>query len=247
MNMDAIFTFHSIDERATVLSYRPDDLRAFVEALREEGARFATLDEILAPRESDAPRVALSFDDGIATVHRAALPLLTDLGVPAIAFVVPEWVGRHNGWPGQPVSAPRYELMSWSELRELQAAGFEIGCHSANHLRLRRLAPEVWRTELAGGRAKLEDELGVPVRHFAYPYGVHDAEAVRRVRDLYDTAVTTEMRFLGKGADVHRLPRIDSHYLRDPKRHAPLFGARTRRMLAARAWLRRLKGWLARP
>ena len=245
--MDAIFTFHSLDTSGSVLSYPPDDLRRFAEGLLAEGASLVTLDEILQPAPDERPRAALTFDDGFCSVHREALPILGGLGVPATLYAVSAWVGKNNRWPGQDPRVPTLDLMSWDELRELSAAGFEIGCHTANHVRLNALASDDWQREVEDSRARLAHELGADVRHFAYPYGVHDATVVGRVAQHYDTAVTADMGFLGTGRPAHRLPRIDAYYLRNPRRHLPIFGTRTRSYLAVRTLLRNVKALFTRP
>lgn len=242
--MDAIFTFHSIDVRGSVLSYAPDDLRRLAEGLLTEGVRLVPLDVLLDPAPEGPPRAALTFDDGFRSVHSEALPVLDELGVPATVYVVSDRVGGDNRWPGQG-KVPRFELLSWSELAELRDAGFAIGCHTANHVRLDRLAEAEWGRELEDSKRVLADELGTDVRHFAYPYGAYDRRVLQRVSELYDTAVTTEMRFLPESREPHRLPRIDTYYLRDPARRLPVFGARTRRYLAARAFLRDLRALFA--
>ena len=243
--MDAIFTFHSIDGRGSVLSYPPDDLRRLVEGLLVDGVRLVPLAEILRAPPDAHPRAALTFDDGFRSVHAQALPILDDLGTPATVYVVSDRVGRDNRWPGQG-KVPSLPLLSWSELAELRDAGFAIGSHTANHVRLDRLPEPEWKRELEDSRAALADGLGTDVRHFAYPYGVYDRRVLRRVGELYDTAVTTDMRFLPEVREPHRLPRIDVYYLRDPARRRPVFGARTRRYLAVRAFLRELRGLFAR-
>lgn len=251
--MDAILTFHSIDESGSVLSFAPDDLRRLLEGLLAEGVSFVDPGELLEPPAGADPlphRVALTFDDGIVSVHREAAPLLAEFGVPAVLYPVSDWVGRTNAWPGQPADAPRFELMSWDTLRELVAAGMTIGCHTANHPHLADGAVVDWERELDASRARLEDELGVEVRHFAYPYGTHGDDAVAQVAPRFTTAVTTELGYLpsaDSGRLPHRLPRLDTYYLRDPDRRLPLFGAATRRYLAARGVARRLRGLFSRP
>ncbi len=242
--MDAILAFHSIDDSGSVLSYRQDELARLIGGLRAEGVRFARLGELLAPADDSLPRVAITFDDGMRSVRKAALPVLWKSRVPFTVFVVSQWVGRDNRWPTQPAGIPRFELMDWSELEELCAAGGEIGDHTANHVHLRGLALEELERELDDSRRALEDRLNVEVRHLAFPYGSHDAGAVAHVREGYDAAVTTRLAFLPEPAarDLHLLPRLDAYYLRDPSRCLPLFGTRSRARLALRALLRRVKG-----
>jgi peptidoglycan/xylan/chitin deacetylase (PgdA/CDA1 family) len=239
--MDAIFTFHSIDDGGSVLSYRASELRAALEGLLEDGVRVVPLAELLHADPAGGPRAALTFDDGLRSVHRWALPLLLELGLPALVYVVTDRVGRDNRWPGQDPAVPRFELMSWAELGELARAGVSIGSHTQSHARLDRLADEELDAELLLSRRRIEDELGVPAAHFAFPCGVHDPRSVERAARVYDTAVTTEMRFLQRAREPHRLPRIESYYLRSAAQHRPWFGRRTRAYLAARAFLRRLR------
>lgn len=241
---DAIFTFHSIDEEGSVLSYRPDALARFVEGLLEEGVAIVPPSRLLAASRDGRPRAALTFDDAFASAHRHALPLLERLGVPAVTYVVSGRVGGDNRWPGQPASAPTGRLMSWSELGEWVAAGLEVGSHTETHPRLTALDATALERELAASRARLEDRLGVPVGQLAYPYGLASDAVARRAAEVYDLAVTTRMRFLRPGAPPHRLPRIDTYYLRAPGARAPVFGRRSRLRLRARAALRELRGLL---
>lgn len=238
--MDAIFTFHSIDPSPLLLSYSRDDFEMFLDALAEERVRIVPLAELLEPASDGVHRAVLTFDDGLLTVRAAALPILLRRAVPATAYVVSDWVGRTNRWPSQPRAVPCLALMTWTHLRELRDAGIRIGSHSASHRPLRQLDEPSWDEELRGSRARLEDELQVAVSDFAYPYGHRDAEAVRRVRAVYATAVTSDLGF-ASGAAPHLLPRIDTYYLRSPRRHAPVFGPRTRAYLALRAMLRRIR------
>jgi len=243
--MDAILAFHSIDDGGSVLSYRAVELGRLLDLLREEGVGLARLDELLAPAADGRHRVALTFDDGLRSVHRHALPLLAAASAPFTVYVVSDWVGRDNRWPSQPPGIPRFELMDWSELAELRAAGASIGGHTAGHVRLRGLAAAELARELDDSRRRIEERLGESVRHFAYPYGAHDRASVARVRAGYATAATTRLSFLREPAarrDPHLLPRIDAWYLREPDRRLPLFGARSRGRIALRALLRRAKG-----
>jgi peptidoglycan/xylan/chitin deacetylase (PgdA/CDA1 family) len=238
--MDAILTLHSIDDTGSMLSYAPGELEALLDGLAMKGVRIVPLAEILAPTDAPGHRVVLTFDDGIRSVHRMALPILARRRLPATLYVVAGWVGRTNAWPSQPAGMPSFPLMSWDELREARDAGLGIGSHTASHRYLRALGEQDWQGELADARARLEDELQVAVEDFAYPYGTYDDEAVARVRAVHRSAVTTDLGFT-TGAPLHRLRRIDTYYLRPARARLPLFAGRTRRYLALRAALRRAR------
>ena len=243
--MDAIFAFHSIDDSGSVLSYRCDDLRDFVEGLRTDGVQVVTMEELLGQPAGRGHRAVLTFDDGLRSVHREALPVLAELGMPALVYVVSERVGQDNRWPGQPENIPRFELMDWDELRECRSAGLAIGAHTANHVHLDCCDESEWDTELRASRERLEDQLGGPVRHFAYPYGVYTDATRDRVGEVFDSAVTTSMSFVRDRSACLELPRIDTYYLQPARRYRPVFGLRSRAYLGLRAALRALKSRLS--
>jgi peptidoglycan/xylan/chitin deacetylase (PgdA/CDA1 family) len=63
-------------------------------------------------------------------------------------------------------------MLTWDELRELARDPLvTIGAHTVTHRRLARLSDDDARRELADSRARLEAEVGRPVRHLAYPFG----------------------------------------------------------------------------
>ena len=62
--------------------------------------------------------------------------------------------------------------MTWEMAAELSDAGMTIGGHSASHPVLGRSNPDVQRREIEECAARLDEELGIPMRHFAYPVGL---------------------------------------------------------------------------
>lgn len=61
--------------------------------------------------------------------------------------------------------------MSWAQLRELHAAGFEIGSHGVHHRMLAKLPQPELEAELRDSKAVLERELGGAVTLLSYPVG----------------------------------------------------------------------------
>ena len=62
-------------------------------------------------------------------------------------------------------------MLSWDELKTLSRDGVTVGSHALTHPILTRLPYEEARQEIARSRQVLEERLGIPVAHFAYPYG----------------------------------------------------------------------------
>jgi peptidoglycan/xylan/chitin deacetylase (PgdA/CDA1 family) len=65
--------------------------------------------------------------------------------------------------------------MSWDQLREMQAAGMEIGSHGVWHNMLAKLSPAAMHAEVVGSKQALDRELGRPAEVISYPVGGLDA------------------------------------------------------------------------
>jgi peptidoglycan/xylan/chitin deacetylase (PgdA/CDA1 family) len=164
-------------------------------------------------------RAAVTFDDAFLDLRHNALPVLAELKVCAVTYVVAGRIGGRNEWDAAS-GAQLCPLMDRADLLAWQAAGQEIGSHGVSHRHLTRLSPSEARTEIFDSRKMLEDIAGRPVRHFCYPYGDYD----QAVRDLvgeagYVTATTTEPGLNDAATDPLRLRRyLASH--RKPYRAA---------------------------
>lgn len=106
-------------------------------------------------------------------------------------------------------------LLTPSTIAEMQGSGLvEFGAHSVHHACLGRLDDAAAYREIAQSKQECEALLGLPVQHFAYPYGDSGAAGTREAamcRDLgFRTAVTTECNTIF-AADRERpflLPRL---------------------------------------
>ena len=133
--------------------------------------------------------VGITFDDGYVSVLDTAVPELARYGFGATAYIISDRLGGTNEWD----EGPTWPLLSADGVRELAAAGIEIGSHAATHMRLAGVGPEHLSAEVHDSRASLAALLGTEIRGFAYPYGSMDAAARRAVREAgYDHACAVE-------------------------------------------------------
>jgi peptidoglycan/xylan/chitin deacetylase (PgdA/CDA1 family) len=163
----------------------------------------------------DKPRFLLSLDDGYADNRDIALPVLAEQGVPAILFLVSDWLDHP---PGQ--FARREGYMTRDDVRAWLRAGMSIGSHSATHRRFSQLSRDEVNKELARSRDELSDLAGRPVRDFACPWGVADKD-FDAVRDPgaaascgYRTFFTTRRGRANHPADLLAMPRhvLEPHW-----------------------------------
>ncbi|KEZ79052.1 polysaccharide deacetylase family protein [Salinisphaera hydrothermalis] len=159
-----------------------------------------------------APSVVLTFDDGFEDFREYAWPVLRAHGFPATMFAVADRLGARADWLTSP-SAGDDRLMDAATLRALADDGLDIGAHSATHPRLSRLPPAKRDAEIADARNRLQDALGRPVKHFAYPYGDYDADVRDRVAAAgFASALTCIRDRAERAANAYEIPREGISY-----------------------------------
>jgi peptidoglycan/xylan/chitin deacetylase (PgdA/CDA1 family) len=107
------------------------------------------------------------------------------------------------------------ECLPWETLRSLAGApGVTIGAHTLSHPMLAKHPEDAARREIVESKARLEQELGMPIRHFAYPVGDPTSAGAREFTLAKEagfvSAVTTRPGHLfGEHArHLHALPRV---------------------------------------
>jgi biofilm PGA synthesis lipoprotein PgaB len=182
--------------------YHPVNLQQF--------ERYALQGAPLPPRA-----VLITFDDGVESLYRYALPLTRRYRVPAVAFVV----GRRIGRPGH---------LSAMELREMHSSGlWSLESHSFDLHRF-VVGERGYRAQLANradGTSEAEHAVfiqkdiaqeaaafrraGLPApTAFAFPFGQHDALSVAVLHDAYPLLFDSRPALTRPG--VCPLPRIDA-------------------------------------
>lgn len=213
-----VLGYHSIADRAgdpVLADYAvpADVLAAQLDALRERGWTFVDLDALLRllAGEERVPKrsLLLTFDDCYEDLLSAALPLLVERGIPALAFAVAGNVGQTNAWD-QRVGAECLPLLDAAGLATLSAAGVEVGSHGSSHTSLPALSGGQLRAELKGSRARLQ-ALGLPSpRALAYPYGEWTPKVAAAAMDAgYSVAFTASAGRVSEACLPFALPRVE--------------------------------------
>lgn len=181
------------EERALTVSAErfETDLRE----LRAAGCHCLTMAQayaLLARGQLPRHTVVLTFDDGYEDNYTVAWPLMRKYG----------FVGTFN-LVYDSLSAPGH--MNREEVKELAAAGNELGSHTVSHAILTRLDQAHLKMEVTEPRQKLEALIGTPIVTFCYPEGRHNPRVVRAVREAgYRVATTVE-----RGAWTPETPSLE--------------------------------------
>lgn len=177
--------------------------------LRSEGYATPTMREVAVSTTSgNWPKrtAVITFDDGY-TDNLAACEELEKRGMRATWLIVSGSIGREPAWPSD--GRPPGRLLTGSELREMHAAGMEIGSHTVNHVRLTESTPDELHRELVESKSTLEDLLGTAITSFAYPYGAWDERCAQAAQNAgYSAACTTDTGWALRDRDPYRLRRL---------------------------------------
>jgi peptidoglycan/xylan/chitin deacetylase (PgdA/CDA1 family) len=68
--------------------------------------------------------------------------------------------------------------VTWPMIHDMRRHGITIGSHTRSHASLPAETPEAVKEELEGSKRALEQALGEPVDHFAYPGGQFNPQVV---------------------------------------------------------------------
>jgi peptidoglycan/xylan/chitin deacetylase (PgdA/CDA1 family) len=204
MSGAAVLCYHDFVENAAEVvdvpaAHRPyvltrAQLAAHLDGLVRPEWRASRLADVVA---APAPgRFVLSFDDGHVSNHRIAFPMLAERGWPGCFFVIAGEIGGTRS-------------LSWQELREMHAAGMEIGSHSLTHPFLHTLTPAEVRHEFEESKRRLEDGLGAAVELASLPRGTATAGIAEVLRELgYRAFCVSDPGLVTAATDRFAVPRI---------------------------------------
>jgi peptidoglycan/xylan/chitin deacetylase (PgdA/CDA1 family) len=185
-----VLCYHAVsDEWPSRLAVTTAELRRQLGHLVERGYHGVTFSEAVTG-PPNGKRVAVTFDDGYASLTETALPILSELGLPGTVFVPTSFAGleRPMEWTGidrwmRTGHESELEPLDWEQIRSLGEAGWEIGSHTRTHPRLTGLDDDDLASELGDSRVELERRLGQPCRAISYPYGDVDERVISAARD----------------------------------------------------------------
>jgi peptidoglycan/xylan/chitin deacetylase (PgdA/CDA1 family) len=225
----AVLAYHHIDETAeSFVTITPELFRNQLLFLKNKGYTFINLTQFDAFMKGAAVppnAVMITFDDGYESFYTKAYPILKELSIPAISFVVTKDLADPMG--------SMIPSLSVSEIQKMvNPAGFmEFQCHSdslherdaENNAKLTsKLVKDGVQETLDEYRGRISEDTNAcvnklsklnpnPVHAYAYPFGIFDQEVIRLLNSQGITlAFTTEGNMATRDRDPMKIPRLNA-------------------------------------
>jgi peptidoglycan/xylan/chitin deacetylase (PgdA/CDA1 family) len=148
---------------AASLIVPPEVFSAQMDALSAAGWQTITIgqlgDDLRQGIQAPAKSFVITFDDGYEDGYQYAFPILGRHGFVATFFVIAGQIGET--WQ-----------LSAAQMRELVAAGNEIGNHSLSHKNMMVMTPQRLTVETYGASAIIAGATGIWPKSFSYPMGL---------------------------------------------------------------------------
>ena len=188
-----ILMYHLVDEEAGSLEglyLRTSEFEEHLQYFKENNFAPITMRDLAdywaGTKELPEKPIILTFDDGSVTVYNNAFPLMKKYGFISTQFIISSHLG--NGG-----------VMTEDQVKEMAAAGHEIGSHSYSHLDLANASESTLEQEVVQSKKDLETLVGQPVVSFCYPAGKFSITVQDYLEKTgYLSAVTTVNGFANK-------------------------------------------------
>ncbi len=204
-----ILCYHKVGDEATYgrwLNIHPKTLRDHIRFFARRGYTFLRAVDLA---EDWPPRgVCLTFDDAYVSATTHGIEVLKSERVLATFYVVSDKVGCSSDWdPGKEA-----RLANWDHLKEAAQDGYEIGNHTASHVRLGDLALDEQVAEIKQCREALSAR-GFSQASCCFPYGSHSPMTAKALEACgYRVGVALGKRLARENDPKFALPRIVMSY-----------------------------------
>lgn len=182
--------------------------------------RLLPLQELLRSAPNQSIAVAITFDDGYATLRDHAATILMEFGCAATVFLNVGEIADDERRASRAADGyyPHEQFLDWRDVDALVAAGWHVGSHGVRHLDLMRADTATSKQEVTASKQAIERRLGTPCDMFAYPWGRNGPGLRAQVRAAgYRYGLAGDHAPLTAASDPLALPRINvaNGYSRD--------------------------------
>ena len=149
--------------------------------------------------------LSYTFDDGIQDQYTLAYPEMKKRGIRATFGII----GSKVGGTIKATGVPDVPAMTWDQIREMYADGFEIASHGYNHKNLTSLDEEARIAEVENNDNLIEVEVGQRPLTFIYPYNGKSDEIVEWIESNHVGSRTYQQSMGGSANELTMNSYVD--------------------------------------
>ena len=162
-------------------------------ALLQRSAGIRSLKNLMACAAPPGVALSITLDDGYACLRDNALPILAGYGLTATVFLNTGEIGYQERRLSREECGhyPGEQFLTWRDVDNLIAGGWDIGSHGVGHLDLSVASAQTRHDELSISKRTIEEKTGAVCDAFAYTWGRNNGplrEAVRSAGYRYAVA-----------------------------------------------------------
>ena len=211
-NRKIILLYHSVGNSPWALPHK-----VFSDQINwiHDHFQVTTLTNLLhAPSLNNELQVAITFDDGYVSLYDHVAPIMAEKKIRPTVYINTGWIGESENNRKLSVAKlghyPEESFLTWTEVKALYQAGWEIGSHGVNHYNFAQLDPDVLKQELSLSKRHIEDQISTPCLHIAYPWGRYSRQVKQACSRIgYQYAAAAYHSPLGDYPDLFSFPRMN--------------------------------------
>ncbi|MEA3478823.1 MAG: polysaccharide deacetylase family protein [Bacteroidota bacterium] len=198
------FVYHRFDDnRYASTNISASVFRSHMNYLKDQKYKILTLSEAvhwLKTGGNSSDRVViLTIDDGYKSFYTYGFPILLEFGFKATVFINTNHVGDKD-------------YMSWEQLRKINKAGMEIGCHSHAHGHFLDFSGQemlnAFARDLSMFKRELKEKLGIQSKVYSYPFGEFNEQLELLIKNAgFSAACAQNSGVIDQSSDLWSLPR----------------------------------------
>ena len=173
-----VLCYHRIENgRNDEYTVSPATFEAHMKALSDSGYHSINpeqyYDYLVYNKELPEKPVMITFDDSRVEHSTIAAPVMEKYGFRGVFFIMTITYNKKN-------------YMTTDQIASLAKGGHSVGLHSWDHTRATKYDNDsILKKNIIEPRKKLEEIIGQPVDYFAYPYGLTNDMAIKRMNDFF--------------------------------------------------------------
>ena len=200
---------HVSDTTPASTSVSPEKFIEHLELIKQLGFQVLPLPTILQHIQQGTSfsqkTLGVSFDDGYLSIYQHAFPELKKRKLPFTIFISPQAIDQQFG-----------NSLNWAQLQEMKKNGATIANHSLNHDHLlskqNNETFNEWQLRITQNvnqaQVRLNTELDISEKLFAYPYGEFDHALQSLLKDLGYSAFSQQSGPISSSSHMQALPRF---------------------------------------